>query len=103
MLRRLKKEDISDIKNILETSNNFSTEEIDCAIDMINTYFATKDDCEFLCYEHEQRVVAYTCYGPTPLTDGTFDLYWICVSPDFQNKGIGSELLDGVEKDIKFR
>ena len=32
------------------------------------------------------------------MTQGTFDLYWIVVDPDFQGKRIGSQLLDFSEK-----
>jgi ribosomal protein S18 acetylase RimI-like enzyme len=35
------------------------------------------------------------------MTQGTFDLYWIAVDPDFQGKGMGSKLLDFLEKMVK--
>jgi len=102
MIRKLRKEDVSDIKNILENSNSFSSEEIECALDIVNAYFANhnQNDYKFLCCEQDQRVIAYSCYGPTPLTRGTYDLYWICVNPEFQNQGVGTRLLNEVEKNI---
>jgi len=39
----------------------------------------------------------YACYGPTPGTDGTFDLYWIAVHPSAQGTGGGRQLLREVE------
>jgi ribosomal protein S18 acetylase RimI-like enzyme len=35
------------------------------------------------------------------MTSGTFDLYWIAVDPDFQEKGIGSKLLSFLEEVVK--
>jgi ribosomal protein S18 acetylase RimI-like enzyme len=41
--------------------------------------------------------VGYACWGPTPGTEGTHDLYWIVVDPASQGKGVGSGLLQEVE------
>lgn len=35
----------------------------------------------------------YVCFGPTPMTDATWDLYWIASSPAARGKGAGSRLL----------
>jgi ribosomal protein S18 acetylase RimI-like enzyme len=35
------------------------------------------------------------------MTEGTFDLYWIVVDPNFQGQGIGSKLIDFLEKVLK--
>jgi ribosomal protein S18 acetylase RimI-like enzyme len=32
------------------------------------------------------------------MTQGTFDLYWIAVDPDFQKQGVGSTLLVSLEE-----
>lgn len=42
--------------------------------------------------------VGYALWGPTPCTEGTFDLYWIAVSPAVQGAGVGSLLLTEVER-----
>jgi ribosomal protein S18 acetylase RimI-like enzyme len=46
----------------------------------------------------EDELVGYACYGPTPGTDRTFDLYWIAVAPALQGAGIGTLLLREVER-----
>jgi ribosomal protein S18 acetylase RimI-like enzyme len=35
------------------------------------------------------------------MTQGTFDLYWIAVDPDFQKHGIGSTLLVSLEEMVR--
>ena len=46
-------------------------------------------------------MLGYTCYGPIPGTDASFDLYWIAVHPDTQGKGVGKTLIRESEERIK--
>ncbi len=48
----------------------------------------------FVFAEYKGIVVSYACYGPTPCTKGTYDLYWIVTHNDFRGKGIGVRLLN---------
>jgi ribosomal protein S18 acetylase RimI-like enzyme len=43
----------------------------------------------------------YTIYTKVPLTDATWDVYWIVVDPAFQRKGVGRALLSAVEDDVR--
>lgn len=53
---------------------------------------------------HEsETLVGYACYGATPGTDRTYDLYWIAVHPAFQGEGDGTRLLDEVERRLRKR
>lgn len=45
-------------------------------------------------------LIGYACYGATPGTDGTWDLYWIAVHPSAQGSGGGRMLLEEVERRI---
>ncbi len=40
-------------------------------------------------------------YGPTPLTLGTFDLYWMAVDPKAQGHGIGKALVRWLEEHVR--
>lgn len=57
----------------------------------------------FRVYREEGRLLGFACYGPTPLTQGTYDLYWIAVDPQAQGRGIGSLLLAQVEAEMQAR
>lgn len=48
-------------------------------------------------------MLGYACFGPHPLTQGTYDLYWIVVDPDAQGRGIGHALLSRVEAEVRAR
>jgi ribosomal protein S18 acetylase RimI-like enzyme len=58
---------------------------------------------DFLGLFAGDTLLGYACYGPTPGTDGTFDLYWIAVHPDAQGTGGGSRLLSEVERHLQSR
>jgi ribosomal protein S18 acetylase RimI-like enzyme len=45
-------------------------------------------------------VQGYACYGPTPLTQGVYDLYWIVTDPAVQGKRFGRRLIEYVEQDV---
>jgi D-alanine-D-alanine ligase len=53
-----------------------------------------------LIAELEDRPVGWSCHGRVPLTDATFDLYWIAVAPEYQGAGIGKQLLAEVERQV---
>lgn len=50
--------------------------------------------------ETDGRVGGWVCFGATPCTLGTFDVYWIAVDPDRQQAGLGSRLLAFAERQI---
>jgi D-alanine-D-alanine ligase len=50
--------------------------------------------------EKDGQAVGWVCFGPTPCTLGTFDVYWIVVSPRCQRMGIGKRLMEQVERAV---
>ena len=85
----------------------FSPEEIDCALSLVDETFADPspaDPYRFLVAadgDEQWRVLGYACFGTTPLTRGTCDLYWIAVDPSLHGGGIGRRLLDEVERVLR--
>jgi len=53
-----------------------------------------------LVAEVDSTVEGYICYGPTPLTEGTWDIYWVAVSREKQSQGIGSALMRSAAEEI---
>lgn len=56
------------------------------------------DSYRFLGAFRDDTLVAFSCHGPTPGTDRTYDLYWIAVDPALQGAGGGTTLLAEVER-----
>jgi ribosomal protein S18 acetylase RimI-like enzyme len=64
---------------------------------------APSGDYEFLGVFDGDELMAYACFGATPGTDRTFDLYWIAVHPSSQRHGSGSQLLTEIETRLRAR
>ena len=65
------------------------------AVELVETRLAKgpPSGYEFLLAEQAGEVVGYACFGPNSLTVGSWDLYWIAVSPALHGNGIGRLLL----------
>ena len=48
----------------------------------------------------EGRLVGWICWGPTPCTAGTYDLYWMAVDPAVQHAGVGTVLVAEMERQL---
>jgi ribosomal protein S18 acetylase RimI-like enzyme len=53
--------------------------------------------------ELDGALVGWICWGATPCTEGTWDLYWLAVDPAAQGYGIGSALVEGMERRLRGR
>ncbi|MDH4131042.1 MAG: GNAT family N-acetyltransferase, partial [Gemmatimonadota bacterium] len=53
--------------------------------------------------ELENRLVGWICWGQTPCTEGTWDLYWMAVDPAAQGAGVGSALVLEMERRLTGR
>jgi ribosomal protein S18 acetylase RimI-like enzyme len=60
-------------------------------------------DYEFIGAYDGERLMGYACFGPTPSTEGTFDLYWLAVDPVAQGRGVGRAMLGDVERRLAER
>ncbi len=105
-IRQLEARDRPFIEKIVTSSGNFNDVEIATALELVDEALSRGEEesgylFAILEYEKESRVVeGYACYGPVPLTQGAYDLYWIVVNPASQGKGFGGHLLKYVEADI---
>ena len=94
LIRPLQPQDRSSILELLEQTNMFTEPEVAIALELVDVVLAKPEQTDYIIYvyEAEKVVVGYYCIGPTPATDGTFDLYWIVVAPAGQGRGIGGTL-----------
>lgn len=91
------------VMDLLRHTSEFKPVEVDTAEELIDAYLEEGLKSGYYTYvgEVEGEVLGYICYGPTPLTEGTYDIYWIAVSPKAQRQGVGRALLTAAEIDIK--
>jgi ribosomal protein S18 acetylase RimI-like enzyme len=105
MIRKLVKDDRNEIQRILADTHHFNNEEIKIAMELIDIYLNDVNQKDYIVYVYEndssKMAEGYICYGRRPLTDWTYDLYWIAVDPNTHGKGIGSGLVKFMEDDLK--
>jgi ribosomal protein S18 acetylase RimI-like enzyme len=102
-IRPMVHKDKSTIMDILRTIREFTPEEVVVAEELIDAYLEASCSSGYLVFvaEVDAAVTGYVCYGPTPLTKGTWDVYWVAVDPGGQRQGVGRALMAFTEGKIK--
>jgi ribosomal protein S18 acetylase RimI-like enzyme len=103
-LRNLQTKDYPRLEGLLARIPSFSQEDKTLAMELINAALSQpgqKDYLFLIAANGEDDPLGYVCFGPSPLTVGTFDLYWIVVDPGFAGQRIGTMLLKAVEEEIR--
>jgi ribosomal protein S18 acetylase RimI-like enzyme len=91
---------------LLRETGAFTADEVDVALEIMDTVIEHPDQGDyelFVATSDEGAQNGFLCIGPTPLTIGTFDLYWIAVKPSFGRQGIGRSLLEFGEERVRMR
>jgi ribosomal protein S18 acetylase RimI-like enzyme len=78
---------------------NFNPEEVELAREVISDALDSEKNGYHLlvAVDSEGRLPGFICYGPIPISDKRWDLYWIAVEPGQARGGIGSQLLAAME------
>ena len=103
-IRKFEKEDIKALAEIVRATGVFREEEINVAVELMDIAVNDKDQKDYFLFSYVDEtgtVQGYYCVGPTPMTQETFDLYWIAVHPHLQKKRIGHQLLEHCEAQVK--
>src|SRR5262245_37865521 len=113
-IRSLLPSDRAQLIDILSQGAGFRSAEIACAIELLDAALAPADQSQGQGQGQEdddsyearvavsdeggaaERVLGYACFGATPMTDGTFDLYWLVVAQDSRGRGVGATLFAAV-------
>lgn len=86
------------LEQLTRATGLFREEEVATAVELLDECLAGDDDYRFVGAFDDEQLVGYACWGPTPGTEATHDLYWIVVNREHQGRGIGTQLLAEVEQ-----
>jgi ribosomal protein S18 acetylase RimI-like enzyme len=103
-IRPFRKEDLQPLVDLVEATQVFRQEEVAVARELMEIVAEEKDQRDYVIatYADENNAVwGYYCVGHTPMTETTYDLYWIAVDPQAHGKGIGKQLLDHCEDYVR--
>ena len=101
-IRSMSRADKPHVTKILRGTPEFKPFEVVVAEELIDCYLEDPfgSGYQILIAEVDSTVTGYICYGSTPLTEGTWDIYWMAVAREKQGYGIGSALMKSAEKEL---
>lgn len=104
-LRGLRPDDRDAIARILHDSGAFRPEEIAIGLELVDESLhpGPSTDYEWFVAASAEGVVGFACFGPVPLTEGTWDLYWIAVDPSVRGTGVAATLDEAVTAEVRRR
>jgi len=93
----------ADVERITHAAGNFHADELATPLELFDGYLRDPkvSGYNFLSARRGGRVVGYACYGPTALTEGTYDLYWIVAEASVHGQGVGRALFARVVSEMK--
>jgi GNAT superfamily N-acetyltransferase len=101
-IRPVSSTDRAALLSLLKNTPEFKPFEVTVAEEVIDCCLHDSKNSGYfiLVAEDNVEVTGYICYGPTPLTEGTWDMYWEAVEQKKRGTGIGSALMKAAEKEI---
>jgi len=100
-LRNLSAADRGRIEEITRAVGLFHPDEIPVALEVFDEAVRAGPRGEpysALGADVDSRLAGWICWGPTPCTLGTYDLYWMAVDPALQGAGVGTALVLEMER-----
>lgn len=96
LVRAYRAEDREAVVAAIQSTPAFTAEEVVVALEVLDG--ALSGEYPHLVVERDGVVWGYVCVGPTPMTESTWHLYWICVHPSAEGGGLGRALQAGAER-----
>jgi acetoin utilization deacetylase AcuC-like enzyme/GNAT superfamily N-acetyltransferase len=86
-------DDVGRVRSLVAGTGFFNAAEVEVAADLVTERLTKgiRSGYNFVLAERGSALVAYACYGPIAGTNGSFELYWIAVSPEEQRRGLGAQ------------
>jgi len=95
--------DKAPVLGLVRATGFFTDAEIGVAEELVDIYLDRpgQKDYDVVVVENDEKAVAgYMTWGPTPLAEGAYDLYWMAVAPSEQGRGRGKELVRWLEAEV---
>ena len=97
-------EDVDAVEALTRSTGVFSEAEIEIARELVEETLqdgAAESGYYFLFADGDERLDGYACFGPIPLTENRYELYWIAVHPEAKRSGMGKLLARATEDAVR--
>jgi ribosomal protein S18 acetylase RimI-like enzyme len=104
MIRPMQPADKQPVLTLIRATGMFTPAEVDVAEELIDIYLGVPEQPDYrvvIIENHRKDVAGYLTWGPTPLADDVYDLYWMAVAPSEQRKGLGKALVLWLEAEVR--
>jgi GNAT superfamily N-acetyltransferase len=120
MIRPMRPQDKAPVLDLIQATGMFMPGEVVVAEELIDIYLdvAEQKDYRIIVIDTlpavvnesqegvdggggREGVAGYLTWGPTPMAEDAYDLYWMAVSPAEQGKGRGKELVRWLEDEVR--
>ncbi len=104
-IRPIEAPDAQALSALLRKIAQFKPDEVTVAEELIEASIRDPEGSgyESLVAISGAEVIGYVCFGPTPMTAATWDLYWIAVSPEVQGQGLGKQIYAAFAEVVRSR
>ncbi|MBN1828084.1 MAG: GNAT family N-acetyltransferase [Deltaproteobacteria bacterium] len=106
MIKKLVESDRPALVNLIKGQAVFRKEERIVAVEVLDEALKKGDESGYFFYcafTERLSLAGYICFGPIPMTDNRYDLYWLAVDRRFTRMGYATELMSAAEKAIRSR
>lgn len=104
-IRPIAAADRDSLARMLQRIEQFKPDEVEVALELVDDSIrdAQGSGYECLVAAENGEIAGYICFGPTPMTAATYDLYWIAVDPAQQGRGLGKALYQAFADKLRAR
>jgi len=102
-IRPLASDDRPLVDAALRSDGTFRDDEVVVAMELIDASLAGDPSYLVRVAEVDGRVAGYICFGQTPMTAGTWDLYWVVTHAQARGRGVAGTLIEAMEAEIRAR
>ncbi len=102
IVRALARGDREAIVAVIDSDHSFKADEVAVALELVDAAIAGSTDYQVRVAD-DGGVCGYVCFGPTPMTLRTFDLYWVVVDARARGRGVARTLIEFMEAELRAR
>jgi len=106
MIRAMETRDKGPVLGLIRATGFFTDAEVGVAEELLDVYLEKPDQKDYhvaVIENGEKGVAGYMTWGPTPLAEDAYDIYWMAVAPSEQGRGRGKALIRWIEDEVRRR
>ena len=100
-IRPIKIADKAKLVKLLDGISLFTADERAVALELLEDTSPSSDYYFLGTWENDGSLSSFICFGPTPMTFGTYDMYWIGTADQHQRKGLARKLFNEMNVVLK--